>query len=145
MTNATTAPGYFSPTCGFEAQICSAVEAARSRSVGTTIEDPSSTTPPASNQIYPLVPEDTSEELDCQPPVNNEFCPLARDNHNPRELNQAYWTPKAYDSGLISQDPNYKGGYVGFAMIGNPSSNCSATRITRCTDRTRRTRTAYRG
>jgi hypothetical protein len=128
VTNATTAPGYFSPTCGFEAQILLRGGGCEVGLGWYNIEDPSSTTPPASNQIYPLVPEDTSEELDCQPPVNNEFCPLAWDNHNPRELNQAYWTPKAYDSGLISQDPNYKGGYVGFAMIGNPSSNCSATK-----------------
>ncbi len=128
MTNATTAPGYFSPTCGFEAQILLRGSGCEVALGWYNVEDPSSAVPPAPSAIYPLVPEDTSEELDCQPPLATEFCPLAWDNHNPRELNKAYWTPKSYSTGLITQNPNYEGGYVGFAMIGNPSSNCSATK-----------------
>jgi MYXO-CTERM domain-containing protein len=126
--DARTAPGYFSPVCGFQGQILLRGGGCEVGLGWYNVEDPNSTTPPAANEIYPLVPQDTSAELDCQPPIDKEFCPLAWDNHNPRELNKAYWTPKVYDSGLISEDPNYKGKYVGFAMIGNPSSNCSATK-----------------
>jgi hypothetical protein len=128
VASAMTAPGYFSPTCGFQGQLLLRGGACEVALGWYNIDDPSSTTPPAPSEIYPLVPEDTSEELDCQPPVSSDFCPLAWDNHNPRELNKAYWTPKSYDTGLISQDPNYEGGYVGFAMIGNPSSNCTASK-----------------
>jgi MYXO-CTERM domain-containing protein len=128
VTNAMTAPGYFSPTCGFRGEILLRGGGCEMALGWYNIEDPNSVTPPAPSQIYPLVPQDTSEELDCQPPIASEFCPLAWDNHNPRELNKAYWTPKSYDSGLITQDANYKGGYIGFAMIGNPNSRCAATK-----------------
>jgi hypothetical protein len=128
VANATTAPGYFSPTCGFQGQILLRGGGCEVALGWYNVDDPDSTTPPPLNQIYPLVPQDTSEKLDCQAPLDNGFCPLAWDNHNPRELNQALWTPKIYDTGLITQDPNYKGGYVGFAMLGDPKSVCTANK-----------------
>ncbi len=128
--DASTGPGYFSPICGFQGQILLRGGGCEVGLGWYNVEDPNSTTPPAPNEIYPLVPQDTSVELNCQPPLDKEFCPLAWDNHNPRELDKAWWTPKTYDSGLISEDPNYKGGYVGFAMIGDPQSpkGCTANK-----------------
>ena len=36
------------------------------------------------------------------------FCPLAWDTRSPRNLSVEQWTPKAFDSGNIKQDPPYK-------------------------------------
>lgn len=128
VKDARIAPGFFSPMCGFSGQILLRGGGCEVALGWYNIEDPNDPTPPAPNEIYELVPKNTAQELNCQQPIHEMFCPLAWDNHNPRELDKAWWTPKVYDSGAISEHPNYKGKYVGFAMIGNPASNCTATK-----------------
>jgi len=57
------------------------------------------------------------------------FCPLGWDNHHPYKLSQLAWIPKPHDSGEIKTRPEYKGGYIAFALIGNESSRCKQTKF----------------
>jgi MYXO-CTERM domain-containing protein len=131
VKDAHTAPGYFSPTCGFTGQFVLHGGNCEITFGWYNVADPNSTTAPAANEIYPFIPTTGStftKDLQCQPPLDNGFCPLAWDNVNPRDLSQKAWTPKMYDSGAIKTDPRYKGGFVGFAVIGNPNSACTQTK-----------------
>ena len=89
------------------------------------VDDPDSTTPPSDNAIYDLVPADTNELLDCQGPLNNGFCPLAWDNVDPRQLDREMWTPVAFDGSSVLADPNYAGGAIGLALMGDEGLDCS--------------------
>ena len=131
VADARTTPGYFSPTCGFSGQLLLRGGDCEITFGWYNVEDPNSTTAPAPEEIYPFIPTAGSTitaDLQCQPPLNNGFCPLAWDNVNPRELDKKLWIPRAYDSGSIKEDPNYKGKYVGFAVIGNPAKLCTQTK-----------------
>ncbi|MES1185830.1 MAG: MYXO-CTERM sorting domain-containing protein [Myxococcales bacterium] len=131
VKDAKTSPGYFSPTCGFSGQLLLRGGDCEVTFGWYNVEDPNSSTAPAANEIYPFIPTAGStitKDLQCQGPLNNGFCPLAWDAGDPRDLSRRLWVPKAYDSGSIKQDPRYKGKYVGFAFIGNPSSACKQTK-----------------
>jgi hypothetical protein len=131
VADARTTPGYFSPSCGFQGQLLLRGGDCEITFGWYNVEDPNSTTAPAPDEIYPFIPTAGSTitaDLQCQPPLNNGFCPLAWDNVNPRELDKKLWIPKAYDSGQIKEDPNYKGKYVGFAVLGNPAKLCTQTK-----------------
>jgi MYXO-CTERM domain-containing protein len=129
--DARTAPGYFSPSCGFAGQLLLRGGDCEVSFGWYNVEDPNSTTAPGPDEIYPFIPlagSTITADLACQPPLQNGFCPLAWDNVDPRNLDKKLWQPRAYDSGSIKQDPNYKGKYVGFAVIGNPNKLCSQTK-----------------
>jgi hypothetical protein len=132
--DARTAPGYFSPSCGFTAELVLRGGDCNVQLGWYNVTDPNDPTPPAPNEIYPLVPESTEADSSCmgqngEPrPAGSGFCPLGWDNHHPYKLSQLAWIPKAHDSGEIKTDPNYKGGYVAFALIGNPSARCKQTK-----------------
>jgi len=131
VKDAKTAPGYFSPVCGFSGQLLLRGGDCEVTFGWYNVEDPNSTTAPAANEIYPFIPltgSTITKDLQCQGPLNNGFCPLAWDAGDPRDLSRRLWVPKIYDSGAIKDDPNYKGKYVGFAFIGNPSSACKQTK-----------------
>jgi MYXO-CTERM domain-containing protein len=57
-------------------------------------------------------------------PKTDGFCPKAWDSRSPRNLFIRTWTAKAFDSGNIKTDKRYKGGAVGFAVIGNSLKAC---------------------
>ncbi|HEX2869911.1 MAG TPA: hypothetical protein VHP33_01620 [Polyangiaceae bacterium] len=131
VKDAKTTPGYFSPTCGFSGQLLLRGGDCEVTFGWYNVEDPNSTVAPAANEIFPFIPEAGStitKDLQCQGPLNNGFCPLAWDAGDPRDLSRRLWVPRAYDSGKIKEDPRYKGKYVGFAFVGNPSSACKQTK-----------------
>lgn len=124
VADARTAPGHFSPRCGFSGELVLLGGNCDVAFGWYNVTDPNSTTPPAPNEIFELIPADRGY-LNCQPPIENDgFCPLAWDNVNPRELNIELWQPMAFDSGSISENPNYAGGDVGFVVIGNNTKGC---------------------
>ncbi len=86
--------------------------------------DPASKTPPAAAEIYPFIdaPRDSLKCMDSDgiTPNTSGFCPLAWDNRGPYDLSIVRWVPKSFSSGNLSNDPRYKGGYVAFALIGDP-------------------------
>src|SRR5450432_1670216 len=128
VADAHTEPGYFSPACGFTGQLLLRGGDCEISFGWYNVEDPTSTTAPTADQIYPFLPTAGSTitaDLQCKSPLNNGFCPLAWDPGEPRNLSNKLWVPKAYDSGTIKTDPNYKGKYVGFAVIGKAGTNCS--------------------
>jgi hypothetical protein len=131
VKDAKTAPGYFSPACGFSGQLLLMGGNCKVAFGWYNVEDPNSTTPPAANEIYEFIPNDP-KYLNCKDgngqAKTDGFCPLAWDNRAPQNLSIRQWTPMAFDSGNIKNDPRYKGKYVGFALIGNPSLSCKANK-----------------
>jgi MYXO-CTERM domain-containing protein len=127
VMDAKTTPGYFSPTCGFAGQLLLMGGNCQVAFGWYNVEDPNSTTPPTPDEIYEFIPNDPTY-LNCLDengnPKTDGFCPLAWDNLSPRNLSIQQWTPMAFDSGNIKEDARYKGGYVGFALIGNPALSC---------------------
>jgi len=127
VKDAKTGPGYFSPTCGFSGQLLLLGGNCQVSFGWYNVEDPNSTTAPAPADIHEFIPSDPAY-LNCRDEnggvKTDGFCPKAWDNRSPRDLSIKVWTPKAFDSGNIKNDPNYKGKYVGFAVIGNPAKSC---------------------
>jgi hypothetical protein len=120
IANATTGPGHFFPGCGFTAELVL-------RGGGCTsglgwYNYTGDAAPPAASDIHPLVPGDPSYLHEI---YNTIFAPLAWDNRNPRNLSQLAWTPQHFDSGMITSNPDYTGGDVAFALIGDPITQCS--------------------
>lgn len=131
VKDAKTAPGYFSPACGFSGQLLLMGGNCKVAFGWYNVEDPNSTTPPDPSEIYEFIPNDPTY-LNCLDENGGKktdgFCPLAWDTLSPRNLSIKQWTPKAFDSGNIKMDPHYKGKYVGFALIGNPDLSCKANK-----------------
>jgi MYXO-CTERM domain-containing protein len=127
VKDAKTGPGYFSPACGFSGQLLLMGGNCKVAFGWYNVEDPNSTTAPAPEEIYEFIPNDPTY-LNCKDenggPKTDGFCPLAWDTRSPRDLSVQQWTPKAFDSGNIKDDPRYKGKYVGFALIGNSALSC---------------------
>jgi hypothetical protein len=128
VKDAKTAPGYFSPACGFTGQLLLMGGNCDVSFGWYNVDDPNSTTPPAAADIHEIIPSDPTY-LNCLDenggPKTDGFCPKGWDNRSPRNLSIKVWTPKAFDSGNIKSDPNYHGKYVGFAVIGNPATACT--------------------
>jgi hypothetical protein len=132
IKDAKTAPGFFSPSCGFSGEIVLRGGDCEISFGWYNVEDPDSMTPPPANEIYDFLPTANSTltmDLMCQAPLNNGFCPLAWDNVDPRQLDKKLWQRRAFDSGPIKQDPRYKGKYVGFAVRGKAGTKCTATKF----------------
>jgi len=127
VKDAKTAPGYFSPTCGFSGQLLLMGGNCQVAFGWYNVEDPNSMTPPKPEEIFEFIPNDPTY-LNCLDENGGKktdgFCPLAWDTRSPRNLFIQQWTPKAFDSGNIKTDVRYKGKYVGFALIGNPKLSC---------------------
>lgn len=120
VQDARVAPGHFTTSCGFRAELVLAGGNCSSAFGWYNVPDPLSETPPVASEIYTTVPDTIGDDLLCQPPLGSGsgFCPLAWDNVNPRQLNEPAWTPKAFESSF-SDDPNYAGGYIAFALLAN--------------------------
>ncbi len=122
--DAKTGPGYFSAKCGFSGQLLLMGGNCQVKFGWYNVTDPTSKTPPTAAEIYPFI-DTPATSLKCveengMTPKTDGFCPLAWDNLNPRDLSIKRWIPRAFDSGDISKDARYKGGYVAFAVIGDP-------------------------
>jgi hypothetical protein len=127
VADAKTWPGYFSAKCGFTAEIVLMGGNCQAQFGWYNVTDPTSKIPPAANEIYPFMKGKPNQLLTCtngeeMPPTTKTdgFCPLAWDNRHPYNLSVQRWKIVTFPSGDISKDPNYKGGYVGFAVIGEP-------------------------
>src|SRR6188768_333168 len=125
IKDAKTGPGYFSAKCGFTGQLLLMGGNCQAQFGWYNVTDPNSKTPPAANEIYPFMKGKPNALLTCtngeeMPPTIKQdgFCPLAWDNRHPYNLSVERWKIVTFPSGDISKDPKYKGGYVGFALIG---------------------------
>ncbi|HVV16395.1 MAG TPA: DUF4114 domain-containing protein [Polyangia bacterium] len=120
-------PGTFSPQCGFTGKIVLHGGGCKN-ALGWYNVTPGSTTPPPANQIYPLVPADLTQAppngISCR---DGDFCPMAEPNTSPTQVGQHTWVDYTWNASSIAMDPRYKGGQVGFALIGN-SGQCSQTK-----------------
>jgi len=128
VKDAKTGPGYFSAKCGFTGQLLLMGGNCQAQFGWYNVTDPASKTPPAASEIYPFMKGKPNVLLTCtngeeMPPTIKQdgFCPLAWDNRHPYNLSVERWKIVTFPSGDISKDPNYKGGYVGFALIGDPA------------------------
>ena len=120
-------PGVFSPMCGFTGQLvlrgggCNLV-------FGWYNVTPGSMTPPPDNQIYPLIPADPRTPppmgLGC---MDGDFCPLA--TMMTTQAPQHTWTPTPFTAANIRSNPNYKGGLIGFAIVGSTATACAQTKF----------------
>jgi hypothetical protein len=120
-------PGTFSPQCGFTGQIV-LHGGGCANALGWYNATPGSNTPPTAAQIYTLVPANLKQAppngISC---TDGDFCPMAEPNTNPGQVGQHTWVNYTWNASSIASDPRYKGGQVGFALIGN-SGQCSQTK-----------------
>jgi len=128
VKDAKTWPGYFSAKCGFSVELVLMGGNCQAQFGWYNVTDPNSKTPPAATEIYPVMKGKPNQLLTCtngeeMPPTIKQdgFCPLAWDNRHPYNLSVERWKIVTFASGDISKDPKYKGGYIGFAMIGDPN------------------------
>jgi hypothetical protein len=124
IKDAQTTPGTFSPQCGFTAQL---ILRGGSCQVGLGWYNATAdaTTPPPANQIYTLVP--APFPVCPMPPTalnpataccaDNDFCPLA--TYDTTQMPQHRWNMPIYSADNIRNDMRYKGGLIGFAMLGD--------------------------
>ncbi len=124
VMDAKTGPGYLSAKCGFSAELLLVGGNCQATFGWYNVLDPTSKTPPAASEIYPLiaVPQEALKcvQADGITAKADGFCPLAWDNRGPYDLSIVRWVPKSFSSGDLSQDPRYKGGNVAFAVVGDP-------------------------
>lgn len=136
VKDAYTTPGTFSPQCGFTGELvlrgggCNLV-------FGWYNAPPAgSTTPPLPTEIYPLVPANPRaappEGLMC---ADNDFCPLA--TMMTTQVTQHSWIPQMFSADNIRTDPNYKGGLIGFAIVGDMKTSCAQTKYSQADLNTR--------
>ena len=128
MKDAQTTPGTFSPQCGFTGELvlhgggCPV-------GLGWYNATAGSTTPPPQNQIYQLVP---AKFPTCPvPPMaidptmaccsDSDFCPLV--SYDTTQMPQHEWNMVPYLADNIRTDTRYKGGLIGFALMGVGSSD----------------------
>lgn len=115
VQNARTGPGLFSPTCGFSGELLLRGGSCKVAFGWYNAADPS--------KIFELVPADTSTAFMCK---DNDFCPLA--SMDSTQPGQHTWTPTAFYAEDIKNNKDYTGGQIGFALIGNESTQCKQTK-----------------
>jgi MYXO-CTERM domain-containing protein len=115
IMSASTAPGLFSPTCGFSGELLLRGGSCKVAFGWYNADDPAN--------IFELVPADTSLAFMC---TDNDFCPLA--TMDSTQVGQHTWTPKAFYAEDIKNDEKYTGGQIGFALIGDEATQCKQTK-----------------
>ncbi len=131
IEDARTTPGTFSPKCKFTGQLVLRGGGCHV-GFGWYNVTPGSTTPPPANEIYELVPAQLPM---CPMPImplmaccdDTEFCPLA--TMMTTQTPQHRWNSPTFTADNILTSARYKGGLIGFAMIGDGSSQCSQTKF----------------
>ena len=128
VKDAQVAPGTFSPLCGFTGQLVLRGGGCHV-GLGWYNATEGSTTPPAQNQIYALVPATFPM---CPTPINmaniccddGELCPLAI--YDTTQAPQHRWNMPLFSADNIRTDTRYKGGLIGFVLMGAGSgTQCS--------------------
>jgi hypothetical protein len=128
VKDAQTTPGMFSPQCGFTGEFvlhgggCPV-------GLGWYNATEGATTPPPQNQIYVLVPATFPKcpmpPMAIDPAVaccdDMDFCPLA--TYDTTQMPQHQWNMLPYSTENIRSDPRYKGGLIGFVLMGAGSSD----------------------
>ena len=129
--DARTAPGHFSPRCGFTGEFLMMGGNCQVAFGWYNVDDPNSTTPPAPGEIVEFIPNDPTF-LTCLDEnggaKTDGFCPKSWDNRSPRRLDIRPWQRVPFPSGNIATHPMYRGGDVGFAMIGTPDKGCNQSK-----------------
>jgi len=124
VADASTTPGTFDPTCGLQISIVLKGDGC-ANALGWYNADQSAN-PPAANQIHLIIPADLRNAfptgISC---MDGDFCPMASRDANQGQHTWADPLP-AFDP-QIASNPNWQGGRVGFALIGN-SGQCSQTK-----------------
>jgi hypothetical protein len=125
IADATTMPGTFDPTCGLQISIV-----LKGGGCANALGWYNATQPPSMpTKIYPIIPADLTgafpNGIGC---TDQDFCPMAERDMNPGQAGQHTWADPlpAFDP-RIASDPNWQGGPVGFAVIGN-TGQCSQTK-----------------
>jgi MYXO-CTERM domain-containing protein len=122
VKDAAITPGTFSPQCGLTGTIVMHGGSCKNPLGWYNATEPP--TKPAANQIYQLVPGDLKVALMC---MDNDFCPLA--TRITSQAPQHSWAdPLPEFAGNIRTNPNWKGGQIGFALIGVEGSQCPQTK-----------------
>jgi len=128
VADAQTGPGTFSPQCGFTGELVLHGGGCHV-GLGWYNVTPGATTPPPQNEIYMLVPAMFPM---CPTPIvpttaccdDGDFCPLA--NYDTTQMPQHRWNMTPYGADGIRSDPRYKGGLIGFVLMGSGSNTqCS--------------------
>ena len=125
VADASTAPGNFDPTCGLRISIVLKGDGCQNALGWYNASQPPSA--PATNMIYPVVPANLTgtfpNGIGC---TDLDFCPMA--SRDTTQAPQHAWADPlpAFDP-QIASSPNWRGGRVGFALIGN-SGQCSQTK-----------------
>lgn len=122
VADASTEPGVFSPLCGFTGELV--LRGGGCKVAFGWYNVNASGTPPRDNQIYELIPADTSTAFDCD---DDDFCPLA--TMMTTQAPQHGWTPQQFSAAEIRNDPRYEGGLIGFALIGARGTLCTQTKF----------------
>ncbi len=118
--DARSSPSVFSPLCSFAGTLVLRGGGCK-LAFGWYNAVDSGGAPPAQSEIYPLIPSTDPDVYDCNDPAmpNSEaFCPLAYDGP---------WTLKTFTAADIRADARYAGGLIGFALIGDPATDCKQT------------------
>jgi hypothetical protein len=124
VKDAQTAPGTFSPQCGFTGQLVLRGGGCKV-GLGWYNATAGSTTPPPETEIYPLVPAmiPTCPMTPLVPDPtmmccdDGDFCPLAQYDTT-QAPQQHRWSMPAFSADNIRADKRYKGGQVGFVLRG---------------------------
>jgi MYXO-CTERM domain-containing protein len=124
INDAATTPGTFPAQCGFRVQIVLKGGGCQSALGWYNATNPA--TKPST--IYSLVPGNLTPAppngIGCQ---DDDFCPLAI--RTTSQAPQHSWAdPLPSFTVDIASNPNWTGGAVGFALIGNPTGQCSETK-----------------
>jgi len=116
--DAKTEPSTFSPLCSFSGTLVLRGGGCK-MTFGWYNAVMSGGAPPADAEIYPLIPS-------TDPTVYGgvAFTPLATDPLPPPS--NGNWTLKTFTAADIRNDPNYKGGEIGFALV--KGSQCTQTK-----------------
>ncbi|WP_437286306.1 hypothetical protein [Sorangium sp. So ce406] len=122
VADASTEPGVFSPLCGFTGELV--LRGGGCKVAFGWYNATASGMRPPDNQIYELIPADTSTAFNCD---DNDFCPLA--TMMTTQAGQHDWTPRQFSASDIRNDPRYQGGLVGFALIGKAGTYCTQTKF----------------
>jgi len=136
VKDAQTSPGTFSPQCGFTGQLvlhgggCPV-------GLGWYNVTAGSTTPPPQNQIYMLVPPSFPKcpmtPMAIDPTMaccdDTDFCPLA--TYDTTQMPQHRWNMLPYLADNIRTDTRYKGGLIGFVLmgVGSPDGRCNQNKF----------------
>jgi hypothetical protein len=127
LVDASTGPGTFDPTAGLRvAIVLKGGGCALALGWYNATQPP---TPPAANAIYPVVPANLMPAfpngIGC---MDTSFCPLATRDDGAQAGQHTWADPLPIFDPQITASPNWLGGRVGFALIGNTATMCAQTK-----------------